>query len=405
MPLSQEALDTLDQMDRVANLVKDEFVAKDELVELLAVCAIAQEHLLIVGPPGTAKSELIKRFALRCGGTTQDDDGERIPYFEYLLTRFTEPNEIFGVINLASFQQGEGSWRETKGMLPRAEIVFLDEVFKANSAILNALLTILNERVFYNGSRREAVPLISAVGATNMVPDDEELAPLYDRFLIRVWTDNVEESLFPELFQRGWELENDRIAQGYNRQVVPETTTDRLRRLHQALGGVNLDAIAGPYREVVRRIRSEGIPLSDRRVIKLIKLVAASALRHRRDAADPGDFWVLRHVWGNKDQIPHLQAIVDPYIQAFQGDTWSPERPLVAIEVDLNALDARRADLRTGSQLTDFLRQVEDRRRELIRHSSSTPNARPDDQRKRTSLLDRVTLLIDQLMQALENAL
>jgi len=398
----QRTIDILDDVEHVANLLKSTFVAKDELIELLIICALAQEHLLIVGPPGTAKSELIKRFALLCSSDGASANSERIGYFEYLLTRFTEPNEIFGPVNIASFQQGAGARRYTAGMLPCAEIAFLDEVFKANSAILNALLTILNERIFYNGGQRDSVPLICAIGATNAVPDDVELAALYDRFLLRVWTDNVEESLFSELFQHGWKLERDRIGGGYDLRLINITTTDALRALYQALEGIDLSPIAQPYREVVRRIRVEGIHLSDRRVIKLLKLIAASALRHKREGANPGDFWVLRHVWNDPEQIPHLQTIVDPYVQAFQGDVWSAERRLEEIQGDLTLLEAQQARLKTDTDYVDFLQQLESLRHELLRHSAGGAKATAEDRAQRDALLERIKALIDGLMRLLE---
>src|SRR5262249_29798295 len=147
--------DCVADLEDVANLLKSAFVAKDELIEIMVTCAIAQEHLLIVGPPGTGKSELVKRFARLCSPTLEASRNGTVPYFEYLLTRFTEPNEIFGPVDIKTFQQDSRHQRLTEGMLPRAELAFLDEVFKANSAILNALLTVLNERVFYNSGRPE----------------------------------------------------------------------------------------------------------------------------------------------------------------------------------------------------------------------------------------------------------
>jgi MoxR-like ATPase len=371
-------------------------VAKGELIELMATSAIAQEHLLIVGPPGTAKSELIKRFALYCRA-----GGEN--YFEYLLTRFTEPNEIFGPVNISAFREGAGMSRITDGMLPQAQIAFLDEVFKANSAILNAFLTILNERIFYNGSERKPVPLVFAVGATNAVPDDSDLAALYDRFLLRVWTDNVEESRFGELFRRGWELERNRIAGGYGVEEVNITTVDTLRQLYAALEEVDVSEVAGPYRTIIRQIRAEGIQLSDRRVIKLLKLIAASALRDKRMAAHPGDFWVLRHVWNDPEQIPHLQSIVDPYVTEYGGESWRPERALADIESDLALLAARQEGLRTDIDFTDFLQQLEGLRRELMRHSAGSDGSEAAAQH--AQLQEQVTERIETVMGMLEKNL
>ena len=404
MKIEQETLDMLGSIEHVANLLKNTFVAKDELVELLITCAVAQEHLLIIGPPGTAKSELIKRFAQLCSNTATDSD--QLSYFEYLLTRFTEPNELFGPIDIPAFREGQGARRNTQSMLPRAEIVFLDEVFKANSAILNALLSILNERVFYNGSTSETVPLLFAVGATNNVPDDLELNALYDRFLLRFWTDNVEEALFPELFQRGWKLERDRMARGHGLMLDNIITTNEVRTLHRTLERVDLNTIAQEYREVVRRIRSEGIQISDRRVVKLLKLIAASALRHKRMAANPGDFWVLRHIWNDPQQIPHLQTIIDPYVQAYQGDAWSAERSLDDIDGDLRLLNSQRAHLKTDTDYVDFLQQLEGLRRELLCHSASSERAAPAGQtRRKDALSKRVDLEIEELMKLLQQQL
>ena len=395
---TQHIWDLLSRVEQVADLLKNTFVAKDELIDLMVTSALAQEHLLIVGPPGTAKSELIKRFALLC------TDGEA-NYFEYLLTRFTEPNEIFGPVNIAAFREGHGAMRNVTQMLPSAEVAFLDEVFKANSAILNALLTILNERLFYNGGQRQEVPLLFAVGATNSVPDDEQLGALYDRFLLRYWTDNVEESRFDELFQRGWRLERNRLIDGYNVQLQNILTTNALCDLNQALAGIDLDPIGVPYREVVRRLRSEGVKLSDRRVIKLLKLIAASALRRKADAANPGDFWVLRHVWNDQEQIPHLQNIVNEYVDAFRDDAVGTERGLTDIEGSLLMLEGQIDHLTSDIDFVDHLQQLEALRRELMRHSGSRDNAPNETRELHGQLQNRTNAMIEQLMQMLERQL
>src|SRR5207244_11662611 len=124
--------------------LKERFVDRDEVIDLIALAVVAGEHLFLHGPPGTAKSALIRQFARAVRGR----------YFEYMLTRFSEPNEIFGPIDIARLRDGVVAV-VTAGMLPEAEFVFLDELFNANSAILNNLLTVLNERVH---RRRPEVP-------------------------------------------------------------------------------------------------------------------------------------------------------------------------------------------------------------------------------------------------------
>src|SRR3954464_1425674 len=136
-----------------------QFLDKQEIIRLMTVSAIAGEHMVIVGPPGTAKSAMIDMFAKLIDAR----------YFEYLLTRFTEPNELFGPVDIAAFREGQYK-RKTAGMLPEAEIVFLDEGFKSNSAILNSLLTLLNERRYVSGGVTIKCPLLTVIGASNEVP-------------------------------------------------------------------------------------------------------------------------------------------------------------------------------------------------------------------------------------------
>src|SRR4051795_8962866 len=125
--------------------LKGRFVGRDEVIDLIALAALAGEHLFLFGPPGTAKSALIRQFALAVRGR----------YFEYMLTRFSEPNEIFGPIDIARLRDGVVA-TVTTGMLPEAEFAFLDELFNANSAILNNLLSVLNERVYRRGAETRA---------------------------------------------------------------------------------------------------------------------------------------------------------------------------------------------------------------------------------------------------------
>src|SRR5271168_922033 len=169
--LPHETLHT--RLTLLARSLEERFLGKDEIIRLLCAAVIAGEHAVLIGPPGTAKSALIRTFARSLQSR----------YFEYLLTRFTEPNEIFGPVDIAAFREGRYE-RRTEGMLPEAEIVFLDEVFKSNSAILNALLTLLNERRFTSGDRSIACPLLCAFGASNEVPSDETLTAIYDRFIL-----------------------------------------------------------------------------------------------------------------------------------------------------------------------------------------------------------------------------
>ena len=171
------------------------FVKKQELIDLMVVAAIAQEPLLLVGPPGTAKSDLVLKFkdALGLG----EDD-----YFEYMLTRFTEPSEIIGPIDIGKLRDGNYV-RRVQGKLPTARLAFLDEIFKSNSAILNILLTIINERKFYQDGVPTPVRLRVLFAATNEVPEQAELAALKDRFCLKAESRSVQDNYFADLIDAG----------------------------------------------------------------------------------------------------------------------------------------------------------------------------------------------------------
>src|ERR1043165_8597891 len=170
-------------------------VDRETLVELLVLAAVADEHGLVVGPPGTAKSEAVRRVARATGGH----------YFEYLLGRFTEPSEIFGPVDLHKLKDGLVE-TDTLGMLPEADIAFLDEIFQGSTAILNTLLGILNERVFRRGHTNVRCPLRVCVGASNSLPEDAALAAFADRFLVRCYVDPIPDPMLEQLLDSGWSL-------------------------------------------------------------------------------------------------------------------------------------------------------------------------------------------------------
>jgi MoxR-like ATPase len=170
------------------------FAERGRQARLALLALLAGQHVLLLGPPGTAKSQLARAL---CACFSIADGEPR--WFEYLLSKFTHPDELFGPVSIPGLKQ-EDYRRITDGFLPTAHVAFLDEIFKANSAILNSLLTLVNERTFHHGRRRDPVPLIGLVGASNELPDpDGGLAALYDRFLLRVVVPPLSE---PDAFAR-----------------------------------------------------------------------------------------------------------------------------------------------------------------------------------------------------------
>jgi MoxR-like ATPase len=354
------------KLREVGRSLDERYLDKAEIVRMLLVTLVAGEHMLIVGPPGTAKSALVRHLARLVDAR----------YFEYLLTRFSEPNEIFGPVDIKAFREGTFV-RRVEAMLPDAEIVFLDEIFKSNSAILNALLSILNERRFFTGSATIHVPLCSLFGATNEVPNDEALSAVFDRFLVRAQSENLESFHFHGLVQRGLRAEAEALAPAAVGQgaTAPLVSLAEIRRAQAKLPLLMQfsEELLARYKGLVFQIRSEGVTLSDRRVVKLLKLFAASALVDGRAAANEGDFFVLRHVWNSVDQIPLLEDIVNPVLDKHHRDHPDERRSRIA-EADLDGILAElgviRGLLLGGEPLSDVqlfsqLRNLQDVRAAL----------------------------------------
>jgi MoxR-like ATPase len=276
--------------------LKARFVGRDEVADLIALAAVAGEHLFLFGPPGTAKSLLVREFA----------GAVRCRYFEYLLTRFSEPTELFGAVDIARLREGVVATVVT-GMLPEAEFCFLDELFNANSAILNNLLTVLNERVYRRGAESHRLPLVSAFAASNRLPEDDALQALFDRFLLRCRVDPLPRPQLPALLAAGWAIERNG-APPTDPGAAP--SADDLRTMARQARDVNLDGVLELYADAVTKVRDLGVALTDRRAVKVLKLVAASAVMCGRSAANPSDLWVLRYVWDRAEQIGPLGALV-----------------------------------------------------------------------------------------------
>ncbi len=332
---------------QVARVLNTHFLDKQEIIRLMLISAIAGEHMVIVGPPGTAKSAMIRLFA-------QLVDAR---YFEYLLTRFTEPNELFGPVDIKEFREGRYT-RRTENSLPEAEIVFLDEIFKSNSAILNSLLHIINERKFSNGPEVRDVPLISMYAASNEVPNDENLSAMFDRFLLRVLSENLDSYHFHELMVRGVANEIRKMT-GRDQLIRPIIDAGSLRQIQRSYDRFMVfpEDFMAKYKGLVFQIRSEGITISDRRAVKLLKLFAASAVFDGRSQVCDGDFFLLRHIWNNLDQAELLEEIVNPLVDAYYRERPEERRfigPQASLEDLLGELNLIRELLTSGGELSDI---------------------------------------------------
>jgi MoxR-like ATPase len=296
-------------------------------VRLALLAALAGEHVLLIGPPGTAKSELARRLHLAFADAR---------YFERLLTRFSVPEELFGPLSLAALEEDRYE-RLTDGYLPTAGIAFLDEVFKANSAILNALLTLLNEREFDNGVQRLSVPLISVVGATNEVPQEEGLRAFHDRFLVRVPVAPVSDAQFAALLTLT--------------PPAPVPTQplhrDELETLRQAAAAV---ALPEPVLQALQAARGfakeQALTVSDRRWRQTVALLRVQAASEGRSAVDEADLWLLPYVLPERpEQVDAWQAwVIDALLACPPTERPGLQRAVEAFERQLEMETTARQD-------------------------------------------------------------
>ena len=344
------------KLEEIRQALNSKFFERENEVEGILVALLSRQHMLMIGPAGTAKSALSVELAKIVQGTE---------YFQWLLTRFSTPEEVFGPLSLKDLEKGIYK-RNTITKLPEANLAFLDELFKANSAILNSLLTLINERLFYNDGTPVKVPLISVIGASNEYPEEGEgLEALFDRFLLRYELDYIaDETNFVSMMK----------GTGQH-QVMPSMTMEELVQLQFFSDMVTIpDDVYETLSEIRNALRDEGIRPSDRRFKQSLSVLQARALLNQRQVVQVYDLVILENVlWETVDQKEvvstitrkHSQDVVTQVLSSIQNEAnevfysirqdHSPEAGLEATQkmsvlvADLNKLksdnQSRKADI------------------------------------------------------------
>lgn len=274
----------MNKIKAIQKAMNQKYLEREKEIEAILTAILSRQHVLLIGPAGTGKSALSSELG-------QLVEGSR--YFQWLLTRFSTPEELFGPLSLKELEQGIYR-RNTAGKMPEAHFAFLDEIFKSNSAILNSLLTLINERLFYNGDSPMPAPLMTIIGSSNEYPDDEDLEALFDRFLLRFEVDYV----------------NDNhhfitMLQGDTGQTeLPSMTMNELLE-YQFMA--DMTSIPGEIYETLAEIRmdleDEGIRPSDRRFKQSLSLLQAKAFLEGRKEVMRSDILLLEHaLWVTPEQ-------------------------------------------------------------------------------------------------------
>ncbi len=355
------------------------FVGREEEARVIALTLLAREHMVFIGEPGTAKSAMVRRAAELLNAR----------FFKYLLTRFTEPAELFGPLDIKALDEGRYV-RLTKGKLPDAEIAFLDEIFKANSAILNALNTLLQERVLYDGYTELVVPLWSLFGASNEVPEESEVAAVYDRFLVRHFVRPVPEDKWLELLSKSWDIEKDMY---FNEGRVAEKVMDMkdLKALHEVVLNVNLEPIKPKLVKLFAVFESRGIHVTDRRKGKALKLIAANAVLEGRREAQEADLIVLKYIipkdWDELEKVNTIlsEELKTPYRYVKELEEIKVNvREVMNYVISLQNIESRFVEMR----FRQILRDLEITRDRVLSLMLEAKN--PDVERLATEIIELI---------------
>jgi MoxR-like ATPase len=308
-----------EKLKKLGEHLEGGLVGRRDHARMLLLAAVAGENALLFGPPGTAKSLLARRL--------KDCFADEVRYFECLLTKFSMPEEVFGPVSLKGLEQ-DIFRRVYDRYMPGACVAFIDETFKANSAILNSMLTILNEREFDTGNERIKVPLRCVVGASNEMPKEAELEALYDRFIIRMRVDRLQDEDQLTRF-----LTN--AAEYAPPEVSLRLTKSELEAIAQAAKVIPVEK---PVIELLVALREwcqgKGIKISDRRLIKIKHLLQVAAATSDRQSTSLSDTWVIRYcAWDDftSDQAEKLADWLDSRIDKQQHNL-SNLRALVEAE-------------------------------------------------------------------------
>ena len=299
-------------MEKIQNIIKIISEGLHEREEIISVCLLAAltgQNTFLLGPPGTAKSLIARRLA------NVFQEGE---YFEYLMHRFSTPEEIFGPVSLTELKK-DNLERKTKDFLPKANFAFLDEIWKSSPAILNTLLTLINEKLFRNGSKIEQAPLKSLISASNETPPENQgLEALYDRFVVRLFVRPMEQRENFEKLLQGKEVKSKIEIDNSKYQITNEQLAEWKEKIAEIkISQETLDVIQEIKTQFAYKKNEKlKVYVSDRRWRNIATLLKGSAFFCGRAETNLSDALLLRHcLWTTRENHDAVIKIVEKAVK------------------------------------------------------------------------------------------
>ena len=354
---------------------------RENEIRAVARAILAEQHVVLLGVAGVAKSMLITEFVRRISGAK---------VFKKLIMRDSTPDEILGPISIKGLEN-DVCKRNTAGMLPECEFAFLDEIFKGNSVVLNSTLTIMNERVFDNDGKRMDCPLVTLLAASNELPQEEELAALWDRFAVRLIVRKIADDHNFIKF-----LKSKTAAPA---AVNTQGTMSDLKQEIEACKAVEIpDEVIEALCKIRRELANEKITPSDRRFSWMLRILQAEAYLSGRNVVELDDMVCLTDsIWDTEEARPKVFNIL--------GTVSSPDYTKAvelwdsATEV-FNGVPENCEDAKVLMETTIKLKQCAKSLKELEKTTSSSKaketitKALESIQEKNTNLLRKIGLQI-----------
>lgn len=349
------------KVNDIKNELNNEFVERQELIDIMLLAITTGSNLLMLGDPGTAKSKISKAVCNRI---------ENSKFFEWMLNKSSDPSEILGSFSIKGMENDEFR-RNTVGKLPEANIAFIDEVYKSNSPTLNALLTIMNEHIFYNNSKPVQVPLISMFAASNEPPEDDTLLALHDRFLFRIKVDYVHGASSKKKMFNNYIYERAGIDVNSSFTTI---TIDEINALQAKSRSIPISKnIINEYISFLSELqKNANIYISDRRANEGLKVLQGSAVLHNRNSVQVEDFKALKYVLLSKDDDEaYIESELNKITNPYDDDFAKYQNQFSEIEERINSASNDQERTQIFLQYSNSMKNIIARLNKLINNASA----------------------------------